>query len=254
MVAGSLADAGYYQGDNYIRPNSSNPKGFFEGREINSINERILETIIPTRPSAVGRIGQLLPIVSPLLRNEQPCRGMGQLWLATMPIDTKVGQSIKPEIAAAIALQTSKKPFCLKDPRFCYTLPAWIPSFDLDRTIFLCVFRHPGQVVESIIAECRRRRYLNTLAISRPTAAKIWLSMYEHVLVNQRIGGQWQFLHYEQMFDAEFVGMLSGMIDAPVSTCFADRRLQRSREGSEVGVRAMVMYEKLCELASFSHS
>jgi Uncharacterized protein conserved in bacteria len=47
MVAGTLASAGYFIGDNLYPRLASNPKGFFEDPEINAINEDLLARILP---------------------------------------------------------------------------------------------------------------------------------------------------------------------------------------------------------------
>ena len=56
MVAGTLAKAGYYMGEQLLPANKANPKGFFEDIEVNAINEDILSSVAPRRPKILGDI------------------------------------------------------------------------------------------------------------------------------------------------------------------------------------------------------
>lgn len=53
---------------------------------------------------------------------------------------------------------------CYKDPRFSYTLPAWLPY--LHDTRMICIFREPGLTAESIVTECRTMPYLANLEMN----------------------------------------------------------------------------------------
>ena len=103
MLAGSLRLAGYYMGAELIPADETNPKGFFEDDEINAINEALLEPLTPELSSP----------------------NYGWRWLASVPVDT--GIECLPDLADRIEAQTAHSPYCFKDPRFCYTLPAWRP-------------------------------------------------------------------------------------------------------------------------------
>ena len=47
------------------------------------------------------------------------------------------------------------RPFCYKGPRFCHTLHAWRPHFDLNSTVFVCIVRPPVKTARSIARFCR---------------------------------------------------------------------------------------------------
>src|SRR5690349_12501793 len=100
MLAGTLCGAGYYMGEHLVPANEANPKGFFEDDEINAINEALLAPLTPRRRPAYG-----------------------WRWLASVPVGTPF--ACPPELGQRIQAQTARAPFCFKDPRFCYTLPAW---------------------------------------------------------------------------------------------------------------------------------
>ena len=55
MLAGCLSTSGYFMGDNLYKKRESNPKGFFENKEINTINEDILSLVTKNRPPILGR-------------------------------------------------------------------------------------------------------------------------------------------------------------------------------------------------------
>ena len=62
MIAGALTKAGYYIGDNPYPPRKTNPKGFFETREVNHVNEILLAQVSPKASAMAPRI------VSPMRR------------------------------------------------------------------------------------------------------------------------------------------------------------------------------------------
>ena len=117
MVTGALASAGYSMGEGLHAPRAANPKGFFETREINGINEELLAPHLATNPVL----------------------GEWQRWLGILPREARL--DVPPRLAARIRQATARRPFCFKDPRFSFTLPAWRDA--LEDTGFVCVFRDP---------------------------------------------------------------------------------------------------------------
>jgi len=65
---------------------------------------------------------------------------------------------------AAFPVWFKALPLCYKDPRFSYTLPAWLPCLHDTRRI--CIFREPGLTAESIVTECRTMPYLANLEMN----------------------------------------------------------------------------------------
>src|SRR5207245_1776489 len=175
MLAGMLRGAGYYMGAHLIPADESNPKGYFEDDEINAVNEALLAPVTPAlrRPS------------------------YGWRWLAQVPVGTPI--SCPPAIAERIAAQMRCVPFAFKDPRFCYTLPAWRPF--LHDGVFLCIFREPARTAHSILKECRSADYLQGLPMDFAGALDGWTLMYRHILENHRHEGDWLFFHYDQLFE-----------------------------------------------------
>ena len=237
MLTGSLSRAGYYMGDDLIPANNSNPKGFFESVEINAINETLISPMIPARPG--GMIGRWF-------FRERPVDG--QRWLATVPLGSAV--HCPPDLGQRIQKAVGKEPYCFKDPRFCYTLPAWRPY--LRNTRFVCVFREPAKTAASIVKEVGDREYLKTFRMAYQEAISLWTLMHRHVLETHRHEGEWLFVHYNQLFEQGGRQRLGTFLDAVVDESFAERRFSRSSSDGDVPEDATIVYRQLCELAAYS--
>lgn len=239
MTAGALAGSGYYMGDAYMAPASGNPRGYFEGRDVNDINERLLAQACP--PAPLGPIGRRL----------WPRRfRWGQRWVARLPV--AAAPPCPEHITRNIRAVAVRQPLCLKDPRFCYTLPCWRPHLPED-TAFICVFRHPAATAESIVRECAERPYLRNLKMDCAIALDVWTKMYQHVMRVHRHDGQWLFLHFDQVATGDGLDRLERFLDAPVDRDFPDRTLSRAAGAEELNVpaEALSLYSDLCEQAGF---
>lgn len=238
MTAGILSKAGYYMGDELYDGDEANPKGYFEDKEINLINEELLAQILPARPT--GIFGKLFFRSRPVL---------GQRWLAQVPIGTTI--PVPSLIAARIKAQVAHKPFCFKDPRFCYTLPAWRPL--INDAVFICVFRHPGETVTSILKECRRADYLHSLKIDFSDALRVWKLMYQHILqVHYKPEERWLFVHYNQLLEGSVLRKFEEVLGAEVDRSFADAKYKRSSWVGDIPDQIKSIYERLCELSGYS--
>jgi hypothetical protein len=235
MVAGTLSDAGYFMGDELTPPRQSNPKGFFEDHHINSINEDLLDPVVPTRPVFWGKERYRY---RPL---------WWQRWLACLSVRTQIACS--PEIAARIQSVTRREPYCFKDPRFCYTLNVWRPY--LKNVRFVCVFRSPAVTAVSILKECRDAPYLHSLDMTFRQAIRVWTQMYRHVLEIHRFEGDWLFLHYNQLLIEEGLRRLETFLEARVDRTFPELSLRRSFSDEYVPRRTWGVYLQLCELAGY---
>ncbi|MBR8827931.1 MAG: sulfotransferase [Gomphosphaeria aponina SAG 52.96 = DSM 107014] len=235
MVAGTLKGAGYFMGEQIMRPTKINPKGYFESKEIEAINEDLLTLILPPRPRAF--LGNFF--------KQRTTRN--QRWLAKIP----VGQEIPcPQaIATRIELLTAKQPFCFKDPRFCYTLPAWQPF--LKETVFICVFRHPAATAASIMNVHAQQKYLHNLALNYQTALKIWQLMYQHILQIHRHQGQWLFIHYNQVLTTKGLDRIEAFIKGKIDRTFPDLSLGHAVAQTPLDAKIAAIYAQLCALAKY---
>lgn len=238
MVCGCLAArdnaAGYHFGENLVEARPTNPKGFYESRVINALNERIMQPAMPAR-----REDDDAPAVQhiPLPR---------QYWLANLPPDRALGNS--PAVVDEIKQHCAAEPFCYKDPRFCYTLDAWRPHLPAG-TCFVCVFRHPAETAASIMKELAEQRYLATLTLSREQVLDTWCAMYANVLDQLSQRGDWLFVHYQHLLAGDGLDRLAAFTGAPVDRSFPEGRLHRSRATDPVTPQAEAVYERLVAAA-----
>jgi hypothetical protein len=241
MLAGILRESGYFMGGSLLSPSSSNPKGYFESADVNQLNDELITAVTAVRPS--GPLGYLYPWrLSP-----------GLLWFADIDINT----SVRPTHEQLELMETlsSTKPFCFKDPRFCYTLDAWRPV--LDDAVFLCVFREPGRTVTSIKKDVReqypRERYRN-FHLTNGHMFGAWISMYTHVLEKHSREGHWIFIHYDQIVDGSAVPKIESAINTKVDASFVDPALKRSQDTDKLPVAVTPVYQRLCTLAGYVDS
>lgn len=223
MVTGMLADAGWHVGDEPYPSRPANPKGFFETAEINGINEYLLATTVP---------------------NQAPLKRM-QHWLALAPepLDLEVHAGLRARIDRLAA----KGPFAYKDPRFCYTLPAWRPS--MPNAKFVCIFREPAASATSIVKEVQQETYLSGIGVDFDRAVEVWDAMYRQILDVHSQEGEWLFLHFDQLFTPEGVERLEAFVGAPVAADFPERRLKRSASQEPVPAAVAATFAELCERA-----
>ena len=237
MAAGVLAGAGYFMGEQFYPPDAGNPRGYFEDPQINAINEDLLAAVLPPRPG--GWLGSLFFRSRP---------SAGQRWLARVPMDREI--PCPPPLAARIGELTRHRPFCFKDPRFAYTLPAWRPF--LAEAAFVCVFRDPAATAASMLAEGRRQPILHTLAMNRRQALATWHSAYTHILDRHlAAGGDWLFLHYDQFLTGEALPRLETFLGVAADRSFVDPRLRRAQAIGHVPSEVESVYRRLCALAGY---
>lgn len=235
LVAGALARSGFFMGEQLLDADKHNPKGYFEDKRINALNERILSNVVPRRP----------PIIGDLLFRHRPAAF--QRWLAVVPPERKVGP--RPDLRAEMEELLKKEPFCVKDPRFCYTLPAWREV--MRNTRFVCVFRHPGITAESIMKIWSSDVRLQSLAMSRDRAVDVWAAMYSHVLERHCQTGSWLFLHYDQVMRPEGLQRLGQFVGCLADASFPEEALKRTRAAAQVSEGALRIYRRLCEKAGY---
>ena len=125
------------------------------------------------------------------------------------------------------------EPFCFKDPRFSYTLDLWIETLAPQRRQhlrYICIFRQPEAVVESLLRELRTEPKLHNVAISVQGAFSIWWHHYTWIL--QRLAGQRRhhtlILDYEDLFSAAGQSSLEHFSGRPILRDHPKAALNRS--------------------------
>lgn len=244
MVAGTLAQAGYFMGNRLYEPRLSNPKGFYEDVEVNAINEAILTSVTPWVPARF-RPGRLYTLLRRALFPGKP--GTGERWLAQVPPGVSLQST--PEIDLRIQRLVQNKVYCFKDPRFCYTLPLWRPW--LEQTRFVCVFRDPTITAASIMRELRTVPKLAPLKLTYADCLEVWRLMYSHVLDVHCHQGEWLFLHYDQVLDGTALDRLGIFLEVTPDSTFPDPALQRTQPDTRVPESVHRMYKILCDQAKY---
>lgn len=236
LVAGMLAKSGYFMGPNLMQPTLGNPKGYFESFEIEKINEEILGSVIPAKPKYLRFLFKKRP-------------GKGHYWLTVLGTESELEISVT--VQKKIGALTKHRPYCFKDPRFCYTLPVWMPLLEHD-TIFICVFRHPSETAASMIKEVQREPYLKNYDFDLERAYMVWKHMYLHVLNLNKSSRCLLFLHYQQLLSNEGPAKIEAFTGAQVDRNFADRSLNRSKGQKPISQELSSIYQKLCNLAGYN--
>ncbi|HPG27817.1 MAG TPA: sulfotransferase [Myxococcota bacterium] len=244
MVAGLFAHAGYSMGRGLFAANRGNPRGIFESREVNRINEAILAPWPPPGKSRRALTARLRERIRPTYRR----------WLSTVPIETDVAAERRtPSIERRIGRALARTPWCLKDPRFAYTLDCWRPQ--LGDPLFVCVFREPERTAASILREVATRDYLRGAAFDMQAARQLWASTYRWILERHAGSGRWLFVHAEQVVEGSAVARLEEATGAPLDADFADASLQsrvdarNARSAIDDGARGL--YVELCKRADW---
>lgn len=238
LLAGLFGNSCYFAGDNLWPVTKANPAGYFEDAEINSINEDLLDKVVPWRPR--GIIGAALPILRSRTR-------WSQRWLATVPEGTEIRST--HTLNRRIKAQTDRRPYLFKDPRFCHTLAAWGPYLAKD-TVFLCVFREPQFTVNSIIKIVRDERYLRDLRVTEDRAYLYWEAMYRGALYQrQLVGGEWIFVHYDELLTQRAIPFLEDHLGVSANLAIIRPGLNRSTVEASVGESADSLCRTLLELA-----
>lgn len=248
MVAGTLADAGYYMGDTMLAATDANPKGYFESREVETVNEGIIATMLqPTRRERLLRLGRGVQR-QPNFGDAEPF--MRVYWLALIPPLRRPypRQSLVQQVQTLVKNQ----PFCFKDPRFSYTLPVWRPY--LTNTVYVCVFREPTVTAASILKEIEREPYLAGIHYTFDMALDLWVYTYRHILERHRHQGDWLFLHYDQVLTPDGLDRLAAHTGARINRDFPDAALKRSESRAPIPPRAARVYDALCALAGVRHA
>lgn len=238
LLAGLFSETDYFLGDSLWPGNGSNPLGYFEDEEVNGINEHLLAKVVPWRPG--GIVGALMP-----LHRDRP--HWRQRWLSILPPGTAIptGEKLERRMAAL----TARAPYLFKDPRFSYTLPAWMPFLKPDTT-FLCSFREPQRTVNSVLKNIKAERYLRDLVVTRERAAQYWLAIYRSVLhLEATIGGDWLFVHYDEILTGRALPVLECHLGVKAKPDIVQADLARSALTGDIDQESADLFAQLMDRA-----
>jgi len=222
-MMGSICGSGYNIGGTGHAGNLGNPKGYFETKEVNNINDTMLFSD----------------------HRSMFTQGSKHGWLTRFPVDECPMEL--PDTAHRIRAILSTRPLCLKDPRFSYTLPIWRRY--LPDAKHICMIRHPGEVVNSILRNCATAPYLSNIQIDKAICYDIWRHMYTHLLRHANI--EWVFVHYYQLLDGSKFDDIDALLDIQSDRCFPTKSLRRSDRDDSVPRDVMDLYLRICEFARY---
>jgi len=243
-MGGILHQSGYYMGDYLYPPRISNPKGFFEDKEINRINELILENYDGLIQNGQKEISRTYSPYNPRF---------GHRWLSFIPFDTTITCKTQT-VLNDIFYYTEKQPFAYKDPRFCFTLDVWkqyLPS----ETIIIAMIRNPLYTVQSVLDECKRANYLNDFYITKQIAIDLWINYYNRILKLIKEGKYKIFvIDYDKLIKKQVLNKLSELLGTSLRNDFIDISLSRSSQidGNEISANYNIA-EMLSIYNSFSN-
>jgi hypothetical protein len=232
MTAGLFRESGAYMGERFHAPRESNRFGFFEDQQINAINDEILLRMLRGRwPHRVWR--RFAPAIY---------RHPNALWLAAPRTVRAVDAS--PELREAMRKHLARTPYCLKDPRFGFTLPTW--RRELPPTRFLVVFRDPDSTVDSQLREAHE--VARPLPLTPAWAYKAWDRMYRRLLDDLSREGEWLFVRYEQIATGDAFPALEAFTQTEL--CITQirpdvRRSQPRADSSSRAQRCHALFERL---------
>lgn len=213
-TAGLFAECGYFHGEWLWSASDSNPRGFFEDREVNAINESLLMRAFP------------LPGWKCRLLWWRKSYVWGARWLAPFPLHGKL--AFGSELRERIQKVVSRTPFCLKDPRFSATFPAWRPHLPADTRIVVC-FRDPHSVIASVEKELKSAPYLDSFKFASEQIRHSWLLTYERIFEFERLGMKAAFIDFDDLLSGRTFAELESWAEAPVNPDFIEPRLKRTR-------------------------
>lgn len=225
MLAGSIVTANKYNiGGKGHSPNLGNQKGYFETRKINTINDDMLFADNRSEFTAGSKHG----------------------WLSRFPAGA-CPQPL-PDTESRIRAVITSEPFCLKDPRFSYTLPVWLTYLPTE-VHYICAVRHPGAVVNSMMKNCLTAPYLSKIKIDRAICYDIWKNMNTHLLCHAQ--SEWVFLHYNQILSGLGLDIIESLLNIKANRNFPTTTLCRSEQANDVPDDILQIYETLCRRAGY---
>lgn len=240
MTAGVLSASGYATGARLLPANEANPRGYFEDVGVIAVNEDLLAPYTAALPLVDDRG----------LRLRGRALVPGERWLAALPPDVDVSAPADVEARTAGVWEAGGREAgrpgtparCLKDPRLCYTLPAWRT---FDDALRVCVFREPAATAHSILGFMRS----STLGLTWEGALDVWTSSYRSVTDRLWKEGDWVVVHYDQVLDGSALPRLQQALGVELDGSFGDSSLRRSPRVGDVPAEALHLYEHLCEVA-----
>jgi hypothetical protein len=239
-LAGLLLErAGYHVSMNSFPPDAGNPLGYFEDIEIIQVNDAILAPFYCSKWGRLRRAASRKPKIV----------GTGA-WLLDLDPSHLKSVVLRSEHADKFRELFARTPFAYKDPRFSFTLGVLAPIIPKN-TVYLCVFRHPLQVVESTKKHALRSRII----VDDKYCFALWEAHYGCLLQHyHQVGGQWLFVSYDQLMNGKALSRIEEFLGVRLDRGLVKRELMRTHTVGRLSGRVAKTYDRLngLEEACFS--
>lgn len=233
-LAGMLLErAGYHVYTNSYPPDDGNPLGYFEDLEVIQLNDSILA------PFYCSKWRRFLRLVT----RKPNIMGTGA-WLLDLNPRLLNSVCLSSEQAAKFRKLFARAPFAYKDPRFSFTVSALAPIIPKN-TVYLCVFRHPVQVVEST----KKHALQSRIIVDDKYSFGLWESHYRCILQHHhQNNGKWLFVSYDQLLNGEAISRIEQFLDIQLDRSLGKRELKRNRTVGRLSGRVAEIYNRLNRL------
>lgn len=237
MLTGLFANQGVYIGGRAHKPTVSNPKGYFETRGINDLNNQIIRKYL-SWPLLDGLRARISPNI-----NYDP-----RAYSFASPLRHRI-TPIPLRLENAIRFYASKESFCYKDPRFCVTLPAWSRFLD-EKIKYLVVFREPEKTIASYIKN-GVDIYQPPLVFDGKQLELAYARNYRRLI--KWSNESWMFMHYDQILRGEVADGLEEFCGMKLDWGHVTLDLKRTRNADYSCTESVVrdVYKELCHLAKY---
>lgn len=224
VLARGLRPAGYDLGPDPPPPGSASAADASVARSLAAANEALL-----------ARAGS--PVV---LRH-------GWRWHAGLEVGVRLGAA--PEDLARFVPLLGRRPFCLWDPRWVWTLPALGGlGGEAGR---VCVFREPRGAARALAEAARRDPLWGQAAPPEEEWLRAWTTHHRRVLEHLAQQGDWLFLHRDHLHGARGGERIAAFAGAPFDGRHLRDELARAPLGEPAGGEADEVYGELCARAAW---
>ncbi len=233
LTALLLQEAGYHVCTRSHPPDEGNPLGYFEDLEVLSTNEAILSQVYHSAWQRISRRALGKPDI----------KGTGA-WLLDLDYRQLKDVILRSDCAAKLRDLFAHTPFAYKDPRFSFTLKAIAPLIPTS-VVYVCVFRHPLQVVKST----KRQASRTGLVLDDRYCFAVWEAHYRCLLeCYRKMGGEWLFVSYDSLIDGKGASRLEEFLGVQIDRNLIKMELSRTQSEGRVPIHISEMLEHLNEL------
>ncbi len=213
LAANLFNKSGYFQGDELLPPTISNPQGYFEDRNINHINNKIIHSILdwPFFNTIIRKR------FSPIQNIDERSFAMASpLWVRKIQLERDILNEMQNYM-----LQT---PFCYKDPRFSILIPYWKPMLP-ENTGIICMFRNPHSVAISQLKNAEI--YTPPIKLTMNECNLAWFRNYKRIL-NKYSDENWLFIEYEMLLSKRAIPAIENFAQTSLDVSVINLDLNRS--------------------------